>query len=168
MDNGHSHVRAMHKITRGMCVDILPKHPQLRRLGHPTLSTSTLDPISAQLNALVSAVTGFGSMLQSVFIVQQAENQPKITSVSPSSFCYMAKVGILVFLDNIYKGRDLTKIPMNVEKWHWCCPCVQWYVGVTLGHVNRALLFTIGAFKKLYPLKKSKSLIFTSHGISWV
>ena len=111
-------MRAMHKITRGMCVDILPKRPQLRRLGHPTLSTLTLDPISAQLNALVSAVTGFGSMLQSVFIVQQAENQPKITSVSPSSFCYMAKVGILVFLDNIYKGRDLTKIPMNVEKWH--------------------------------------------------
>ena len=98
---------------------------QLPPAPESSTSISHLDPISVQLDVLVSAVTGFGAMFWSAITVQQAENQLKITSASLSSFHYAAKAGVLIFSDNVYKGGDLTKIPMNDEKWHWCCSCVD-------------------------------------------
>jgi hypothetical protein len=70
-----------------------------------------------------------------------------IPTTSQSSFRYTAEAGVLVFSDNIYEDGDLTKVPPNDEKWRRCCPRVRRYVGVTLGHVDRASLFTVSVFK---------------------
>jgi hypothetical protein len=53
---------------------------------------------------------------------------------------------VLVFSDNVYEGGDPTKVPENDGKWRSCCPCVRRYVGVTLGHVHRASLFSVRVF----------------------
>ena len=41
----------------------------------------------------------------------------KFPTASPSSFCYAAELGVLVFLDNVYEDGDLIKVPGNDERW---------------------------------------------------
>jgi hypothetical protein len=41
----------------------------------------------------------------------------KFPTMSPSSFRYAAKAGLLVFSDNVYEDGELTKVPENDRQW---------------------------------------------------